>query len=30
MDREHYFRVFLRVDQLGQKTNPNADLLENR
>jgi hypothetical protein len=27
MDKEHYWRVFLRVDQLG-KENPNADLLK--
>lgn len=26
MDKEHYWRVFMRVDQLG-KENPNADLL---
>lgn len=28
MDREHYFRIFLRIDQLGKNINPNADLLE--
>lgn len=27
MDKEHYWRVFLRIDQLG-KANPNKDLLE--
>lgn len=27
MDKEHYWRVFMRVDQLGSD-NPNADLLE--